>query len=325
MKELRLRRTGMWLVLVIAVLVGAAELFAQSDSSSRVEKPVNKLCPVKPDQPVDPDVTTTYQGRTIGFCCGRCLRKFEANPERYAVRLTALLADVGASEPASGVEARSQSGEEQERGPSQAEEHAGHRPAGGDEAEPAYRGDEHDEAGEHGEAESHAEHEADNDEEEEEHEHEHEHAAEESGVPAPLAWLGNFHPAAVNFPIAMLVGAAVAELLLMATKRQFFVNAGRFCLWFGGLAAIVAATLGWFFGGFHLIDDHWIMTTHRWLGTTTAIWALITLIVGERSYRSADPSRRALYRPFLFISAIAVLVTGFFGGAMLYGLDHYAL
>ena len=34
------------------------------------------------------------------------------------------------------------------------------------------------------------------------------------GVPRPLAWLGKFHPPAVNFPIAMLTAAALSELLL---------------------------------------------------------------------------------------------------------------
>ena len=36
---------------------------------------VNKMCPVHSDDPVDPTVTTVYEGRKIGFCCDDCLKK----------------------------------------------------------------------------------------------------------------------------------------------------------------------------------------------------------------------------------------------------------
>ena len=48
---------------------------------------VNKMCPVHTDDPVDPTVTTVYEGRKIGFCCDDCLKKFDADPARYAARV----------------------------------------------------------------------------------------------------------------------------------------------------------------------------------------------------------------------------------------------
>jgi len=159
---------------------------------------------------------------------------------------------------------------------------------------------------------------------EHEHAHEHEDEAEREGVPRLLAWLGKFHPAAVNFPIALLIAAAAAEALLMNTRRAFFANAGRFCLWVGALGAVFAGTLGWFFGGFDVGDDSTLLAVHRWLGTTTSLWAILALVVGERAYRRADGKRRRAYRVVLFIAAGLVGVTGFLGGAMVYGIGHYA-
>ena len=48
---------------------------------------VNKMCPVHSEDPVDPTVTTVYEGRKIGFCCDDCLKKFNADPARYAAKV----------------------------------------------------------------------------------------------------------------------------------------------------------------------------------------------------------------------------------------------
>jgi uncharacterized membrane protein len=119
-----------------------------------------------------------------------------------------------------------------------------------------------------------------------------------SGWPSGLAgelirWLGKFHPAAANFPIALLVAAAIAEILLTLTGRPTFDVVNRFCLWFGALAAVVTGTLGWFLGGFRTADPSWVMTMHRWLGTSTDVLAVIALLVGEASRRPQPADGRA--------------------------------
>lgn len=107
----------------------------------------------------------------------------------------------------------------------------------------------------------------------------------------------------------------------MRTGRELFFHATRFAVWVGSLGALAAAPLGWFFAGFGLVDDEWLMTTHRWLGTGASAWALVVLFLCERAYRGAE--RRA-FRLALFPGAALVVTTGFFGGALLYGIDHYA-
>jgi plastocyanin len=138
-----------------------------------------------------------------------------------------------------------------------------------------------------------------------------------------IRWLGKFHPAAANFPIALLVAAAVGEVLLAATGRPAFDAASRFCLWFGALAAVLTGTLGWFLGGFRTADPSWVLTTHRWLGTSTDVLAVVTLLVGEASRRPGRQRARRWFGVLLVVVALMVLAAGFFGGALLYGIRHY--
>lgn len=60
------------------------------------------------EEPVDPNITTVYDGRTIAFCCDRCLAKFHADPQRYLSRLPAF-ASAGA-----GAEAANSPGQQPE-------------------------------------------------------------------------------------------------------------------------------------------------------------------------------------------------------------------
>jgi mono/diheme cytochrome c family protein/uncharacterized membrane protein len=139
-----------------------------------------------------------------------------------------------------------------------------------------------------------------------------------------IGWLGKFHPAAIHFPIALLAAAAVAELLRMVTGQPAFEAVVRYCLWFGTLTALVAGPLGWFLGGIHLTDASWVMMTHRWLGTATVAWAGLALLLSEVGRRTNGQRTRTGLRVMLLVAASLALATGFFGGAVVYGLDHYA-
>ena len=104
--------------------------------------------------------------------------------------------------------------------------------------------------------------------------------------------------------------------------RPLFEHAVRYCVWLGAGGAFAAAALGWLFAGFVLVDDEWVMTAHRWWGTGTAAWAVLILASCERTY--CQHSARGVFRFALFAGALLVCVTGFFGGSLLYGLDHFA-
>ena len=50
-------------------------------------EPVNKKCPVNPSKDVNPSKTTTHEAKEVGFCCGNCKAKFEADPAKYAKKI----------------------------------------------------------------------------------------------------------------------------------------------------------------------------------------------------------------------------------------------
>jgi uncharacterized membrane protein/cytochrome c553 len=136
-----------------------------------------------------------------------------------------------------------------------------------------------------------------------------------------IRWLGKSHPASVHFPIALLTAAAVAELLRLATGKPTFEVVSRYCVWFGFLTAMPAGILGWFLAGFHLTDASWVLTTHRWLGTCTVASAGLVVALGQVSRWS--PRFLWWFRLALFGAAAGALVTGYFGGALVFGLNHY--
>ncbi|NQT53042.1 YHS domain-containing protein [bacterium] len=48
---------------------------------------MQKTCPVMVGNPIDRSISSTYQGKTVYFCCVECKRKFDAAPEKYVDRL----------------------------------------------------------------------------------------------------------------------------------------------------------------------------------------------------------------------------------------------
>jgi mono/diheme cytochrome c family protein/uncharacterized membrane protein len=138
-----------------------------------------------------------------------------------------------------------------------------------------------------------------------------------------IPWLGKFHPPAVHFPIALFVAAAVAELLGLLIGKRDFEAVSRFCVRFGSVTGVGAGVLGWFAGGLHLTDSSAVMMAHRWLGTGTIACALILLVLAEASRSPERRRTRNCFRATLLVVALAVMATGFLGGAIAFGLDHY--
>jgi YHS domain-containing protein len=52
--------------------------------------PINQFCPVMMEEKIDPEITTIHKGKTMAFCCDRCLAKFRSEPEKYTSRLSHL-------------------------------------------------------------------------------------------------------------------------------------------------------------------------------------------------------------------------------------------
>lgn len=298
----RLCRVCVIAVFSLGVLSNTAK--AQSPSPGSAGEgvgPVNAMCPVMIDEPIDPRFTAEHNGVTIGLCCRKCLTKFEADPESYLANIPELLA-VALHEPAGQGDANVHE-----------DQHADH-----DHEPEVAEGADHD-GGDHPHPEE------TNTSASSSHDDEHDHATDHGSSPNLVSWIGKLHPPATHLPIGLLIGAAIAEALLILTHRDLFRHASAFCVGLAVLGAVTAATLGWFNGGFVLVDDDWVQLTHRWLGTGTALLTLATGALLLRVSRpTAEPVSRTAFRVVLFVTAGLVGVTGFFGGALVYGLNHYA-
>ena len=139
-------------------------------------------------------------------------------------------------------------------------------------------------------------------------------------------WLGKFHPVVVHFPIALLIAAAAAELLKRLLGLEWLGGAARFSVLAGAVGAVVATPLGWLDAAFTRYRGGFAHTLelHRWLGTTTAVWSVMTAVLCEMSERSTSGKYRRWYLTTLIVGAILVGVTGHFGSTLVYGRGYYS-
>ena len=135
-----------------------------------------------------------------------------------------------------------------------------------------------------------------------------------------LGWIGKFHAASTHFPIALLSVTLVAEMLGWWTKKDGWLTCTRFLLFIGAPSAVATASLGW-------LNEYAGVSTvyqlHKWIGTCTALWAVISLGCAVLFECREGTSSRSRLRAVLAIGAILVSATGFLGGAVSFGLDHY--
>ena len=132
-----------------------------------------------------------------------------------------------------------------------------------------------------------------------------------------LNWLGRLHPVIVHFPIAFFPAALFTALV--GRRRRSFAAPVQFLVIAGGIIAPVAALFGWFDAGFDFATDDWLLQFHRWLGTAIGAGALG---LGIWAWRRPDANRNDGMIIGLTLISAAIIVQGWFGGAMVHGIDH---
>lgn len=145
----------------------------------------------------------------------------------------------------------------------------------------------------------------------------HEDRSKMSTVERLLNWLGRLHPMVVHFPIAFFPAALFTAIV--GRRRPAFAAPVQFLVIAGAIIAPVAATLGWLDAGFEPSTDDWLLQVHRWLGTGIAI---VALALGIWAARRPDEARSPRMLAGLAVITAAIVVQGWFGGAMVHGVDH---
>lgn len=133
--------------------------------------------------------------------------------------------------------------------------------------------------------------------------------------PEGFAAIGRLHPAAVHFPIAFLLGAALLEGL-WALRGGVGALLGPAVLVLARLAALCAppvALLGWWNALDASASD--TLELHRWLGVGVAATALLVWVLAER----ARADRRGPLRIALVLAALTTAAAGHFGGLLVFG------
>ncbi len=132
-----------------------------------------------------------------------------------------------------------------------------------------------------------------------------------------IDWIGRIHPMIVHFPIAFIPAALFTAIV--GRKRPGFAKPVQFLVVTGGLTAPVAALTGWLDGGLALASDDWMLQSHRWLGTGIGIGALVLAIW---AIRRPEEDRSPVMIIGLSVLTAAILAQGWFGGALIHGVDH---
>lgn len=141
--------------------------------------------------------------------------------------------------------------------------------------------------------------------------------SEMGGFERLLDWFGRTHPVIVHFPIAFFPAALLTAIV--GRRRPAFAKPVQFLVVAGGIIAPVAALFGWFDGGFDWTTDDSLLRFHRWLGTAIGVGGLG---LGIWAWRQPEEDRGPGMIIGLAIITAAIIIQGWFGGAMVHGIDH---
>ena len=134
-----------------------------------------------------------------------------------------------------------------------------------------------------------------------------------------MALTGRLHPLLVHFPIALILIAAIAELVAVTTRLPEWRTVAVANVRAGAAFAVASAGAGWLLASSRIVEASAALERHRWLGLMAALAAVAAaLTTGNIDW---SPRRLWLYRIALFSAAAFVAVAGHFGAVLVWGAD----
>jgi uncharacterized membrane protein len=137
-----------------------------------------------------------------------------------------------------------------------------------------------------------------------------------------MSYIGKFHPLVVHFPIALVLAAAAAELVAIATPRKAWRTVAVANIRAGAAMGVVTAITGWLFAASPLVDASPSLEWHRWVGMAGAAGAIGAALLSWHLHVSS-PRSGFVYRFTLFVTALLVAITGHLGGTLVWGAGFF--
>jgi uncharacterized membrane protein len=134
-----------------------------------------------------------------------------------------------------------------------------------------------------------------------------------------MALTGRFHPLLVHFPIALVLFAALAELVSLTTRFPEWHLVAVANIRVGAASAVASAGAGWILASSRIVEASPALEWHRWLGGAAVVAAVAAALATAEMDR--PPRRLWLYRIALFWAAALVAVAGHFGALLVWGAD----
>jgi uncharacterized membrane protein len=139
-----------------------------------------------------------------------------------------------------------------------------------------------------------------------------------------LRWLGGWHPAAVHFPIGLLLTVAFLEVVALVRRKPIYTASNKLLLAIATLGAFVAAPLGWINAGLPATDDETALTLHRWIGTALPFLMLVVWRLKPNAEAATAGRNAPLYAIALSVLAAAILAQAYLGAEVTHGAGHMA-
>lgn len=145
------------------------------------------------------------------------------------------------------------------------------------------------------------------------------------GAPSPLTLFGRSHVVMVHFPVALLMLMALIEILRWRRPSGSMDQTVAIIAVVAALSAIASVAQGLVLDGDSSDGQSEYARTlalHKWLGITTAVFAVAAAAVALRRQLGDTLGLSRLYRALVLPGAALVSLTGHYGGMAVHGKDY---